>query len=137
MGTEQKMKRLVASLATATFVMATATTASMAESRWMKIGDGPAYEMANAQCNLMAMGAQQGTFAYGDANFVAGAMIGSAIGNAIRQSYVKQQCMTIQGWKYTKIASTANNPRSVPKGGKVRVRGSKAEICVRNPSACE
>lgn len=60
-----------------------------------------------------------------------------AIGNAIRQAYVKEQCMTIQGWNYMKVASSADSPRSLPKGGKVKARGGKADICIRNPSACE
>jgi hypothetical protein len=122
---------------TAGLALAIGTTASLAESRWTRIGNGPSFDVAQAQCNLMAMGAERGTFAYGDTNFVAGAMIGSAIGNAIRQAYVKEQCMTIQGWKYMKVASSADNPRSLPKGGKVKAGGGKAEICIRNPSACE
>ncbi len=103
-----------------------------------KIGAGPSFEMADAQYNLMAMGAQQGSFAMGSASFVAGAAIGSAIGNAIRTAYVKKQCMTMEGWKWMPIEATKV---AVVNGEKIVVRnpnGKKtAEICVRNPASCQ
>ena len=73
------------------------TTALRAE--WTKIRPGPTYDVAEAQCALMAMGAQRGHLAIGSPAFVAGATIGAAIGGAIRTSIIKQKCMTINGWK--------------------------------------
>ncbi|RCW82022.1 hypothetical protein [Phyllobacterium bourgognense] len=132
------MNNYIAKIGVAAVILAMGTTASMAQNQWTKIGNGPTYEMADAQCNLMAMGAQQGQFAMGSASFVAGAAIGNAIGNAIRVAYVKKQCMTMQGWKWMPVEATKV---AVVNGKKVAVRnpnGKKtAEICVRNPASCQ
>jgi FtsP/CotA-like multicopper oxidase with cupredoxin domain len=44
------------------------------------------------------MGAEKGTFAFGRPAFVAGAAIGSAIGNAVRQNTAYNACMETQGF---------------------------------------
>ena len=93
-----EMKKITLALAAA--AVAASTTASLAE--WTKIGPGPSYDIAEAQCSLMAMGSGSGFVAMGSTEFVAGAAIGNAIGNAIQASIVKQKCMTIQGWKFVR-----------------------------------
>lgn len=57
------------------------------------------FDMAQAKCQMMSNGVQQGYFAYGSPSFVAGAGIGNAIGNAIRVDQFMAQCMTLQGYK--------------------------------------
>lgn len=47
----------------------------------------------------MAMGVGTNTVAIGSPNYVAGAMIGSAIATSIQQEQFKQNCMVLQGWK--------------------------------------
>jgi len=44
------------------------------------------------------MGAERGTIAFGRPAFVAGAAIGSAIGNAVRQNTAYNACMEAQGF---------------------------------------
>lgn len=65
---------------------------------YQRIGYGPELQVADAQCNLMAMSAQQGYVAWGSDAYLAGAAIGNAIGNAITMAAVKKNCMVIQGW---------------------------------------
>lgn len=77
-------------------------------SGWQRIGNGPAFEMAEAECNLYSMGAQQGYIAFGNSSYVAGAAIGNAIGNAIRTHYVFTQCMTLKGWKYVRARGSSH-----------------------------
>jgi hypothetical protein len=130
------MKKLTLALAAVTVVAS--TTASLAE--WTKIGPGPSYDVAEAQCSLMAMGGQSGTIAFGSPGFVAGAAIGSAIGNAIRMSIAKEKCMTINGWK--NIRAQKGIRTVVTRNGKVKKVGptktyATGAICQRNPSACE
>jgi hypothetical protein len=134
--TENVMTKLI--LALAAVAVAASTTASRAE--WTKIGSGPSYDVAEAQCALMAMGAERGTIAFGSPAFVAGAAIGSAIGNAIRTSIVKEKCMTIYGWKNIRAAKGVRT--IVTKSGKVKKVGpsktyATGQICQRDPSACE
>lgn len=56
-------------------------------------------EMAEAQCQMMSSSAERGMIAWGNPNYVAGAQLGNAIGNAIRVDQFMQQCMNLQGWK--------------------------------------
>ena len=72
---------------------------STANTHWEKIGYGPTLEYADAQCRIMAMGTQQGVIAWGSPGYVAGAQLGNAIGNAIREAEFMKNCMTMQGWK--------------------------------------
>lgn len=72
---------------------------STANTHWEKIGYGPTLDYAEAQCRIMAMGTQQGVIAWGSPGYVAGAQIGNAIGNAIREAEFMKNCMTMQGWK--------------------------------------
>ena len=72
---------------------------STANTHWERIGYGPTLEYADAQCRIMAMGTQQGVIAWGSPEYVAGAQIGNAVGNAIREAEFMKNCMTMQGWK--------------------------------------
>jgi hypothetical protein len=137
---KHEMNKLI--LALAAVAVAASTTASRAE--WTKIGPGPSYDVAEAQCSLMAMGAERGTFVFGSPAFVAGASIGSAIGNAIRTSIVKEKCLTINGWKNIRTAPKRTVVTKDKDGKKVitRVAGKSktyatGAICQRNPKACE
>jgi hypothetical protein len=44
------------------------------------------------------MGAEKGFLAMGNANYIAGAAIGSAIGNAVRMNTAYNACMEAQGF---------------------------------------
>ena len=61
--------------------------------------DGPPLEYAQAKCNMLAPATNQGYIAFGSASYVAGAAIGNAIGNAIREEQFKKNCMAMQGWR--------------------------------------
>ena len=131
------MKKLT--LVLAAVVVAASTTSSLAD--WTKIGPGPSYDVAEAQCSLMAMGAQSDYVAMRSPSFVAGAAIGNAIGNAIQMSIVKDKCMTIQGWKFVRTPKGYKTVVDKKTGQVKKVKPTKAfgtaEICLRRPSACE
>ncbi|WP_027155635.1 hypothetical protein [Mesorhizobium sp. WSM2561] len=61
--------------------------------------DGPPLEYAQAKCNMLAPATNQGYIAFGSASYVAGAAIGNALGNAIREEEFKKNCMALQGWR--------------------------------------
>lgn len=75
----------------------------------------PNLEMANARCQMMSSSAEQGMIAWGNPNYVAGAQLGNAIGNAIRVDQFMQQCMTIQGWRRVAATSTGVKGKTQPK----------------------
>src|SRR5208337_2555326 len=56
------------------------------------------FEPTKAQCSLMARHAGGSFAAYGDANYVAGAALGNAIGEAIRTQEDFSDCMKASGW---------------------------------------
>lgn len=66
---------------------------------YTKVFDGPPLEYAEAKCNILAPGVDQGYIAVGSASYVAGAGLGNALGNAIREAEFKKNCMMLQGWK--------------------------------------
>lgn len=92
------MRRPILSiLATAAALALTGcTTSNMAYER---IGYGPELEYAKAECEIRAMGTEQGYAAYGSAAFVLGSAIGNAIDNEVRKSGFMRNCMTLQGWR--------------------------------------
>jgi hypothetical protein len=61
--------------------------------RWADLG------IRQRTCNIGAMGVEQSVVAWGSPSYVAGAQLGNAIGNAIRQAEFKKNCMIMQGWK--------------------------------------
>jgi hypothetical protein len=56
------------------------------------------FEQAKAQCSMVARHGGTGFYAQGNPNFVAGAALGNAVGNAIRANQDFGDCMTMQGW---------------------------------------
>jgi hypothetical protein len=56
------------------------------------------FEQASGQCKLTAMGAEQGVIAFGKPAFVGGAVLGNAIGNAVRVNTAYNACMEAQGF---------------------------------------
>ncbi|WP_376704477.1 hypothetical protein RQ479_06275 [Mesorhizobium sp. ISC25] len=96
--------RIVAALAAA---LAMAGCQTSANSHWEQIGYGPTYEYANAQCSIMSSSTQQGIVAWGTPSYVAGAQLGNALGNAIRQAEFMKNCMVMQGWKQVPNAKPA------------------------------
>ena len=56
------------------------------------------FERLKAVCEATADGSGTGVFAFGKPAFVGGAILGNAIGNAIRHARSYDQCMTIHGF---------------------------------------
>lgn len=83
-------------------VLAFIATVTSADAKWVKVGPGPGLAYAQADCDNQAMGVERGYFAFGSASYVAGAALGNAIGNAIRQDRFKRNCMTMHGWQNIK-----------------------------------
>lgn len=67
--------------------------------QYVRIGAGPELPQALAQCEIMATGTQQGVIAWGSPSYVAGAHLGNAIANGIRQAQFMKNCMILQGWQ--------------------------------------
>jgi hypothetical protein len=66
------------------------------------------FEPAKAQCSLMARHGGGGFAAYGDANFVAGATVGNAIGETVRTQRDFNDCMAASGWKIADQSGAAS-----------------------------
>lgn len=73
---------------------------------YQKIAPGPTLEYADAQCQIGAMSVEQGIIAYGTPSYVAGAQLGNAIGNSIRQAQFMKNCMTMQGWRQVPVKTS-------------------------------
>jgi hypothetical protein len=93
------MKLKVLAAIAACFAVAGCVSGNDPNKHWEKIGPGPTYDYADAQCRIMAQQTQTGIYAQGTAQFVAGAQIGNAIGNAVRMEQFYGNCMTMSGWK--------------------------------------
>jgi hypothetical protein len=68
------------------------------------------FEVAKAQCSLMARHGGSGFAAYGSANFVAGAALGNAIGESVRTQQDFNDCMLAGGWKLADQPSATAAP---------------------------
>lgn len=101
-------------------VLALLAATSVAEAKWVKVGPGPGLEYAMASCENQAMGVQRGFFAFGSASYVAGAALGNAIGNAIRQDRFRRNCMLMAGWKDIKTKAEQTKATRLRGGGKDR-----------------
>lgn len=114
---------------------------SDARMRWVQIGNGPTLEYAQAQCNILAMGVGQNTFAVGSPGFVAGAAIGDAIATGIAQAEFKKNCMVMQGWKQVPDVARASNPATPQARSKSEISktilafGSANNQCIKGDSA--
>jgi hypothetical protein len=54
----------------------------------------------------MSSGAERGLIAFGDADYVAGAQLGNAIGNAVRVDQFMKNCMILQGWQRVPVKTS-------------------------------
>ena len=89
--------RLAACFGTA----ATLAASGCAPTRWAPTPSASIldFNVQSARCRLMARGAEQDFVAYGNANYVAGAALGNAIGNIIRIQAAYSDCMQANGWE--------------------------------------
>lgn len=74
---------------------------------WVQFAPGDVFEIADAKCRMMSNTQAQGIYAQGSTQFVVGAQLGNAIGNAIRMEQFYKQCMTISGWRQETIVKVA------------------------------
>lgn len=65
----------------------------------MRIGYGPSFDVAHAQCDMSKGSVDQGFWAIGSPGFVAGASLGNAIGNAAAEDQYMKNCLILNGWK--------------------------------------
>jgi hypothetical protein len=79
------------------------------------------FEQSKAQCSIIARHGGTGFFAAGDPNFVAGAAVGNAVGNAVTAHQDFSDCMTMHGW----TAAQASNIIWARKDGQ-RMTGNPA-----------
>lgn len=94
---------------------------------YVRIGPGPELAYAEAQCNILAMGTQQGVVAWGSPGYVAGAQLGNAIGNAIRAEQFKKNCMVMQGWARGPSIEQQRMAAEGARAGRAAVAASKAK----------
>jgi hypothetical protein len=72
------------------------------------------FDEAKARCDLVAHGQPSGFYAQGNPNFVAGAAVGAAVGDAIRTQNTFNDCMLATGWKIADPPPpAATNPRLI------------------------
>jgi hypothetical protein len=107
------MRALIASMLCCAFSLPAAAD-------YRQIGPGLPLRQAQAYCELAALQYQQGYYAYGSTAYVAGATLGNAIGNAIRQHQVFNNCMILQGWEHFRPKVTFQS------GGKVKAKAGSA-----------
>ena len=69
------------------------------EADYMRIGYGPSFDVAHAQCDMRKGAVDQGFLAIGSPGFVAGASLGNAIGNAVAEDQYMKNCLILNGWK--------------------------------------
>ncbi|MBN9243425.1 MAG: membrane lipoprotein lipid attachment site-containing protein [Mesorhizobium sp.] len=74
--------------------------------QYVRMGPGPELPYAQAQCEIMSNGVQQGVIAWGSPGYVAGAQLGNAIGNAIRVDQFMKNCMIMQGWQRVPVKTS-------------------------------
>lgn len=93
-----------------------ASLASPAEAKWVKIGNGPSLEYAQAYCDNAAMGMPQGgMIAFGSPLYVGMSQFGYGLGAAIRQARYKSNCMVMQGWKQVGSPGSGGNWKNAPR----------------------
>lgn len=102
---------------------------------YQRIGYGPEQPVAQAQCEIMAMGTEQGMWAWGSPEYVLGAEIGNAIANEARKQQFMKNCMIIKGWgqvpKAGKSYTVNGLPRKVdPQLAKAAYQQRKAQQAV-------
>jgi hypothetical protein len=85
------------------------------------------FEPAKARCSLMARHSGGGFAAAGNANFVAGAALGNAIGESVRTQQDFNDCMSAGGWR---IADQTPQTIAAQAANVSRVQSIKAQIAV-------
>jgi len=75
---------------------------SGASAEYVRTKPGNEAAQAEAYCNMVARGGDRGYFAFGDPDSVAFANGMASLGNAIRRSRAKQDCMTMMGYEWVK-----------------------------------
>jgi hypothetical protein len=85
------------------------------------------FEQTKAQCSLMARHGGGSFVAYGNANYVAGAALGNAVGEAIRTQADFSDCMKVNGWM--PVTQEAAAARSV-KGAQLKGINDQRIACV-------
>lgn len=98
-------------LLAATFVILAATS-TQAAWKYVRIGDGPDFEYAKAKCELLSMGIGSNYVVWGSPGYVAGYSIGTALGDAIRQSMFIERCLVLHGWKKVRVAGKRANVKA-------------------------
>jgi hypothetical protein len=74
-------------------------TAGCAVHTWTSGPDATlSFSEASGRCKLMAMGAERGFVAFGSASYAAGAALGGAIGNAVREQGAYNAYMEANGF---------------------------------------
>lgn len=77
-------------------------SSSGASAEYVRARPGNEAAQAEAYCNMVARGGDRGYFAFGDPDSVAFANGMASLGNAIRRSRAKQDCMTMMGYEWVK-----------------------------------
>ena len=70
------------------------------------VANTPPAPMAFARCQIMARSVDQGYIAFGSQSYVAGAAIGNALGNAMRENQFIGQCMVASGFRPVQAGNT-------------------------------
>lgn len=74
--------------------------------------EGGQLERDKAECRMLAATQQQGYFAFGTPAYVAGAALGNAIANGIRQEQFFDNCMVAKGWKAVRTRNASGKSGS-------------------------
>ena len=98
-----------------------AASCSGASAEYVKARPGNEAAQAEAYCNMVARGGDRGYFAFGDPDSVAFANGMASLGNAIRRSRAKQDCMTMMGYEWRKPK------KNVQGAGKTTVKPAKPQ----------
>lgn len=96
-----------------------AIASSEASAEYVRAQPGNDAAQAEAYCNMVARGGDRGYFAFGNPDSVALASGVASLGNAIRRSRTKQDCMTMLGyeWRKPQRAVTSGGNATTTKSG--------------------
>ena len=89
-------------------IMMLAASGTAAHADYQKAKPGNDVARAEAYCNMVARGQHRGFIAFGSSEFVGGAAFGNGIGNLIRASMAKNDCMTMLGYEWKKSSKASN-----------------------------
>ena len=86
------------------------------------------FEPAKAECSLMARNSGSSFVAYGNANYVAGASLGHAIGESVRAQANFNDCMSAKGWR---MATPQTVAASKAKADSIKAVIAKSSECFK------